>query len=377
MKKLLMAGLCAGLILSSPAQAAEDYADHAHHAGMDMSGNMSDHSAHLKADTQGPAGVMRNHMHHKDSWMLSYRFMRMEMKDNREGTNSLSPEDIVTNVANRFSATAGQPPTLRVVPTDMRMDMHMLGAMYAPADWLTLMLMGTYLDNSMDHITFQGGAGTTRLGEFTTKSSGIGDTKASGLFRLYQDGTHHLHMSAGISAPTGSIDKEDEILTPMNMRPRERLPYAMQLGSGTWDLLPGLTYRGQSDRFGWGAQYSGTVHLGENSEDYTWGDKHILTGWASYLWAPQLSTSLRLSGETESKIDGIDSEIVLPVQTADPDRYGGQRFELGLGANLMATSGFLKGQALRAEVTLPLYQDLNGPQLERDYAFTIGWSVTF
>jgi len=264
-------------------------------------------------------------MHNKGEWMVSYRYMRMHMEDNRDGTNSLSPEEIATTIPNRFFGTPGQPPTLRVVPTEMTTDMHMFGAMYAPRDELTLMLMANYIDREMDHITFQGGAGTTRLGTFKTETKGWGDTKASALIRMYKDETHHVHFNAGLSLPTGSIKEEDNVLTPMNMRPRLRLPYAMQLGSGTYDLLPSITYSATKDLMGWGAQYNATFRLGENSQDYTLGDKHMLS----------------------------------------------------LGVNAVVPTGVLKGHRFSAEVTLPIYQDLNGPQMERDNTVILGWSKAF
>jgi hypothetical protein len=73
-----------------------------------------------------------------------------------------------------------QPPTLRVVPTQMTMHMHMFGAMYAPTDWLTLMLVGSYLKKDMEHLAFMGPAGTAVRGGFTTRASGFGDTKIGG-----------------------------------------------------------------------------------------------------------------------------------------------------------------------------------------------------
>ena len=63
---------------------------------------------------------------------------------------------------------------------------------------------------------------------------------------------HKLHLNAGLSLPTGDIDEEDDVLAPTGMRPTLRLPYAMQLGTGTWDLLPGLTYNGNHHQWGWG-----------------------------------------------------------------------------------------------------------------------------
>ncbi|MEM9470247.1 MAG: transporter, partial [Pseudomonadota bacterium] len=300
MKKLLIAGLiaCTSSFFAKITIAQEV--------------SLSGHHNHteLKATDHAPLGVMGNHMHKKGEWMLSYRFMRMHMEDNRDGTDSLSPEEIATSFDNRFFGVTGQPPTLRVVPTEMTTNMHMIGAMYAPTDWLTLMAMGHYIDREMDHITFQGGTGTTQLGEFTTKTSGWGDTRLSGLFHLYEDSKHTLHFNAGVSLPTGSITEEDDVLTPMNMRPRLRLPYAMQLGSGTFDLMPGITYNGRQKNWHWGAQYNATFRLGENDEDYSLGDKHILTAWGAYNWLPSVSTSLRMTTETESDIDGIDDEII-------------------------------------------------------------------
>ena len=192
------------------------------------------------AYSHGPIGVMGDHLHKAGEVMFSYRFMHMDMEGNRIGNRSVSPEEIVTTVPNRFAG----PPTLRVVPTEMTMDMHMFGAMYAPSDIVTLMLMGMYIEKEMDHVTFQGMAGTTRLGTFTTKSSGIGDTTATALVRLHDEPGHKLHANIGLSIPTGSITESDDVLTPMGTRPTLRLPYAMQLGSGTFDLKPGLTYSG-------------------------------------------------------------------------------------------------------------------------------------
>lgn len=330
-----------------------------------------------QADSHAPIGVMGDHMHKKGEWMVSYRFMRMEMADARIGDDKVSPETIVTTVPNRFFGAPGQPPTLRVVPLEMTMDMHMVGAMYAPSERVTLMAMASYLTKEMDHLTFAGPAGTVRRGNFTTESRGIGDTKLSALVGLGDWGAHHLHLNAGISLPTGSIDEEDDILTPLGTRPRARLPYSMQLGSGTFDLLPGLTYTAHRAKLSWGAQYSGAIRLGENDEDYSLGDWHQVTGWAGYRVAPAVSASLRLSAETMGKVDGRDVRIAGPVQTADPDNYGGERLSAALGLNYIGQSGVMRGHRFAFEVGLPVYEDLNGPQMANDYHVTLGYQKAF
>jgi len=333
--------------------------------------------APVNADGHAPIGVMGDHMHKAGEWMLSYRFMHMDMDGNRIGTNGVSPETIATTVPNIFFGAPGQPPTLRIVPLNMTMDMHMLGGMYAPTNWLTLMVMANYVEKDMKLVTFQGAAGTTQLGEFTTKSSGLGDTSVSGMIRLYDRDGQHAHFNVGMSLPTGSLTETGQILAPNGTRPTVRLPYAMQLGSGTYDFLPGLTYTGHDGRIGWGAQYSGIVRLGDNDEGYALGDVHRLTGWASYQWAPWISNSVRLAGEKVGKIDGRDSSIAGPVQTANPAFYGGETVEVLFGLNLAGQTGWLRGQRLALELGLPVYRDLNGPQLETDYRLILGYQVAF
>lgn len=370
--KPLHAGiLAATIIFSSPTLAQNHDHDHMDHTHMDHK-NMS-HEGHVHSAGLAPISIMGDHMHKKGEWMLSFRRGHMDMEGNRVGTNEVSPEEIVTNFsANSFSALG----TNRVVPTDMTMDMHMFGAMYGATDNITLMLMGKYISKEMDHVTFAGGAGTTRLGTFTTESSGFGDTSASALVRLYDDETHHIHLNMGVSAPTGDIDREDDVLAPNGATPTFRLPYAMQLGSGTWDLLPGITYAGSKNQLSWGAQYQAVIRLeNENDEGYSWGDRHSVNAWAGYQFNPALQFTARASYETMDEIDGRDTQIAAPVQTADPNNYGGDIANIAAGVNF--TPRALNGQQIGFEVEMPVYQDLNGPQMERDWALRAGWVLRF
>lgn len=332
----------------------------------------------LRADGHAPIGVMGDHMHSAGEWMLSYRFMHMRMEGNRIDDDEVTPQEIVTSVPNRFFGAPMQPPTLRVVPTEMTMDMHMFGVMYAPTDNLTLMAMLNYVEKEMDHVTFAGPVGTTELGRFSTRSDGLADTKLTALYRLYDDETHHFHLNLGLSLPTGDIEETGRVLTPMGMRPILRLPYAMQLGTGTYDLLPGLTYTGRSGDFTWGAQYRAEVRLeSENEEGYAWGDRHMATAWGAYEWAPWISTSLRLEASSQDAIDGIDPAIAAPVQTANPAFYGGEKLELFFGVNTIGQQGIWRGHRLAFEFGVPLYQHLNGPQMQEDYQLTVGWQKAF
>jgi hypothetical protein len=313
-----------------------------------------------------PQGVMGDHLHKPGEYMLSYSFMRMEMEGNRNGTATLSPEEVIA-----FPNPFAPPANLRVVPTEMTMDMHMIGGMAGITDKLTGMVMVNYLDNSMDHITFN--MAGTRIGNFTTKSEGFGDTKVGGIYSLTKDGANSLNAKLNLSLPTGSIKEEDDVLTPMGTRPTLRMPYAMQLGSGTYDLEPGLTYVHYTDTWSHGAAYKSRLHLGRNSQGYSRGDWHKISAWTGYQINPTLGVSASLSARHESRIDGRDDQISAPVQTANPDNYGGEKIHFGLQGGWK----FYEQNTIKAGVTIPLYQNLNGPQMEDDYSFSLRWQNSF
>jgi hypothetical protein len=100
----------------------------------------ADHPA-IAAPEHGPLGVMQDHMHDKGEWMLSYRYMRMDMGGNKVGSKSISTADTLQQ--------------FMVSPTNMEMDMHMLGAMYGVSSKVTVMAMVPYLNKCMDHTSQQ------------------------------------------------------------------------------------------------------------------------------------------------------------------------------------------------------------------------------
>ena len=301
-----------------------------------------------------PIGVMGAHAHSQGDWMFSYRFMRMDMDGNRDDSDRVSTSKVLKDYM--------------IAPKSMTMDMHMVGAMYGVNDDVTVMLMVPYLDVEMDHVTRMGA-------KFTTRTHGIGDVKLSSLIRLQEWNGGQLNLNAGISIPTGSIDEKDD--TPAGAN--QHLPYPMQPGSGTYDLMPGLTYLGNNDSLSWGAQGVGTIRLSDNDNDYSLGDRFNLTTWIVRDWTSQFSSSLRVNGEWWGNIDGSDRKLspMAPnmVPTADPDKRAGRRFDLLVGASFSPASGWFAGQRIAAEFGAPVYQNLDGPQLETDWTVTVGWQL--
>ncbi|MDU0354127.1 transporter [Paraglaciecola aquimarina] len=326
-----------------------------------------------RAIIHAPIGVMGDHLHAKGEFMFSYRLMNMQMSGNIQGSDSITDDAIATTVANPYANPPMSPPTVRVVPQDMSTQMHMLGFMYAPSDNLTLMAMINYLDKNMTLTTYQGAMGTNTLGDFDTTSSGLADSKLALLYRLYDAGNHHLHGNFAWIIPTGSEQESAEVLTPMNSRMTMRLPYGMQLSSGSHQGELGITYNGFSEHFSWGAQGLYTTALEKNEQHYKLGDKLQLSAWTAYEISTQLSTSARLKYSHTTDISGADAMIQAPVTTANPDNYGGELLDLAIGINSV-----ISGQHRVAfEYQIPLNQNVNGVQMEMDYMWTLGYQVAF
>ncbi len=303
-----------------------------------------------RPDGHAPISVMADHVHHKGEFMFSYRYMTMDMRQLRQGTADATTADAHTNYM--------------VAPIDMIMNMHMLGAMYAPSDKITLMVMANYLENDMNLQMRNGN-------NFSTNTSGLGDVMVSALYSIFNKNRNAMHAQLGVNIPTGSIEAMD--ITPMSMGNEVQLPYPMQLGTGSFGAKLGLTYLGQCDKFSCGHQLTGIVNINDNNQDYKFGNRYSFNNWISAKAGDNLSVSIRLQALLVDEIDGT-SRLLNPmmVTTADVTNSGGTFINSGFGLNYMITNGDLKGLRFAGEISTPLYQDLNGIQLKQNYNLTFG-----
>ena len=315
-----------------------------------------------RPDSHAPIGVMQDHTHNKGEFMFTYRYMRMFMNKNRDGTDNVSDNKVLQDFA--------------VTPTEMTTQMHMFSTMYGLNDTVTLMAMFPYIMKSMDHKNRAGA-------KFTTKSSGIGDIKLAALWRLYafetpSIGAHRFHLNTGVSLPSGDIKPRDN--TPLGND--SLLPYPMRLGSGTVDILPGLTYGGVKNDVSWGLQALGTVRIGHNQQGYKEGNRYDVNSWGAYRWADWISTSARFNWKQWFNIKRKDRQLAtnLPngvpiVPTAETDLRGGKRLDLLGGVNILFPEIRGLENHLSVEAGAPIYQDLDGPQLKQSYSFWAGWQI--
>ncbi len=344
-------------------------------ASMDMNGMQMDGMDHAAI----PAGVFGAGMVGAGHFMFSYTPMYMRMSDNYIGDSVVSPNTIATTVRLPEPMMMGMMTfdTYRIVPTSMDMQMHMFHAMYGVTDWLNIMVMGSYDIKSMTMLTYKGATGTTVLGSTTNNSEGFGDTSVTSLWRVYQDPINHVHINIGLSLPTGSTTETMTMLSPMDKTMTMRANYGMQLGSGTVDLLPGITYLGHIAQWSWGAIYRGRLALGDNTEGYQYGYRQEISGWAGYRWIPGVTTTFRVEGDIADRIHGADPEIMGLMQGSNPYFYGGERINLLGGLEVSGAPIGLKNVSLALEGGAPVYQDLNGPQMGEAWQITGALHVGF
>ena len=304
-----------------------------------------------RPDSHAPIGVMRDHVHNASEWMLSYRVGYMPMTGNLTGTTPQSIDSVLKEYA--------------VAPTAMPMTMHMVGGMLGITDNLTVSVMGGYANRVMDHERRTGAV-------FERENGGMTDTSINLLYELYSNTQSRLQVNTGVSVPTGAIDdrKPDGTL----------FAYPMQLGSGTYDVLPGLSYTTEYDAWSWGGQTNAVIRLGVNNRNYTLGNKYQITAWGARKLSDSVSLSLRLDGQVQDTIRGYDTELAGPIfmaPPADANLHARERLDVLVGLNFLGQTGILADHRLAAEFGVPVYERVDGPRLETDYRLTLGWQRAF
>jgi hypothetical protein len=316
-----------------------------------------------------PASVMISHVHKKHEWMVSYRYMGMDMDGLLSGTTTTTKNDVYVNYL--------------MAGNKMSMNMHMVMAMYGVTNKLTLMAMFNYnialmsmsmLDTGMPHM--HGGmvmGGTTA--SMNMKTAGLGDIKLQALYSVIKRPRHQLLVSAGISIPTGNTQLKGGL---ESMYPNQRYPYAMQLGSGTFDVMPGINYLYQKGKITMSSQVTSVIRTGYNSIGYKLGNEATSNSWLAYQWHRIISSSIRMEASMAKKIDGYDQTLYYYNEpSANSFNYGGKKVNVFIGSVFQFKRGILKNNRLGIEYGQPIYQNLNGIQMKTKQAINASWAITF
>ena len=297
--------------------------------------------------------------------MIEYKYINMYMSGNRAGT---------TNLTNQQAFTIGQALGTNnlATPTSMTMEMHMLHMMYGWSDCVTAYIMPMWTANTMDHLRGNPFPPNGALVDtpFTTHNSGFDDLAMGALWQFDEGPCHQWIFNFGFSLPTGNLDGTTTIPTGVVA---QEYPYPMRRGSGTVDLRPGITYKRFFDHGSFGAQFQTDIPLGKNNESYRVGEEFRLNAWYSHLWVDWFATSFRVEGLWKENYHGADPQLqagAAIISTNRADMRGGEWVNFGYGAMILLKNGHL----INFEAVHPVYQDLDGIQLETDWTMNLSWS---
>ena len=307
-------------------------------------------------DGVAPIGVMSDHTHHKKGLMFSYRFMNMNMSGNLSGSSDISNQEIFSNYM--------------LAPDDMNMQMHMVGAMYGLSDKITLMAMMNIHQNKMNMNMMNGS-------EHQHSSQGIGDLKISAIVNAWKNNKHSINVNAGVSLPTGNVG-----ITEMNHLMHQGgghehgmetvMPYPMRLGSGTYDALLGATYLAKWNKFSFGLQSQNIIRTGENDRDYSLGNQYTINTWGAYRINNWMSISLRGEGVELGSIDGKDIDLMAMMSPTNNVMNSGQDLIRGYGGVNLYFKDFWNGLHIGTEFGMPIYQNVEGVQMNESNVFSVG-----
>ncbi|MDX1810578.1 MAG: hypothetical protein R3240_01405 [Gammaproteobacteria bacterium] len=310
------------------------------------------------------------HPHGAGTFMIEASYMRMNMDGLRAGTTDVSKADATAMMGDYKHM---------MVPTTMTMDMFMLMPMYNFTKDFSVMLMLNYLNNDMK---MEG------MCNSSMSTSGLGDTQASFSYK-FMDGQFAASMD--VNVPTGSIDEKTKMKMMMMgscMEMEMQAPYAMQLGSGTYDFTPSLTYLGGYYSWKYGAQVSYKYRTGENDNNYTLGNEANAKMWVrkpfmGVTWAGELDVKrwgaidgkdpkISTASQNMTMMGGATTVAMLPSPTNFPANYGGTLANVDLSASIPVGMAYVLGK-----VSIPVYQDLNGLQMKHSTGWTVGVGAMF
>ena len=297
---------------------------------------------------------MNDHIHKKHEWMVSYTFMTQNYSGNMMGDSKVADDALFK--------------TYTAVPGKMGMDMHMFMVMYGITDRLTLMGMGGFstcamsmnMDPGMPMPGMNMPMGTMQM---QMDASGMTDTRLSALYNFSKKSYQRLVGSLGVGIPTGTAEGTGTTMLGDNTR----MPYGMQIGSGSFELLPELTYVRNIMKYSFGGTAGGDIRLNYNPVGYKLGNNGHVGVWGARKMASFMSLSLHTDVTHNGAISGADpAQQQLVEVKSDPTVFasnsGGTIVSSYLGANFQVSRRYWSKFRLLVEYGVPVYQKLNGCQ---------------
>ena len=307
-----------------------------------------------------PIGVRFGEALEGNTVRVSYAWERIRSQGLAVGRDNVTP-DYVRGVLG-YTQT----------PRSLEVTVHTVAVAWAPHPRVTLVAEVPFVQKELERVDPSVGAvgfyGTARR---QVQTEGIGDVSFSIVIPFIRKGVESSQVHVGFDVPTGSIRRSES--TPGGPM---ILPYDSQIGNGTVDFEWGWTYKGETELFSWGGQALGRHPIGRNGRDYREGSRFTGRLWAGFRIAKGVSASVRTEWEKQNNSEGFDRDLRPTFDPAETSKLQG-------GAQILVAPGLsidlpqLDGQRIAFEFGIPVYQDLDGPQLERDWTARAGWQWVY
>ena len=305
-----------------------------------------------RPDGHAPAGVMSDFLVLNRQIYAGVRYYQERFKGTSLGTESLSSDEVLD-----FFSVA--PLSLDKNIAEVELRLGLFGFVTAAA---SLPFIRSEMLNTNDAVFFE------------TSSEALGDVSVRALIDVLEMDEYRVSLAIGGTIPTGKLKKRDT--TPFGAS--GILPYAMQGGSGTHDILAGLTFLTQNEVASVGAQVNGVIRVEDNGRGYRLGNRFSLSVWGAHNLSDWVSVSLRGLFETWGDVTGSDPGTDGTVDpSANSFAQGGERVQIPLGVSFFLREGRFTRHRLMAEWYYPIHQDLNGPQLLADRTIVVSWQTFF
>jgi hypothetical protein len=298
-----------------------------------------------------PIGVRFGEPLEGERFRLAYSFERIKKQGLMSGTRDRSASQVLPpNSFHPYDRT----------PRSLNITVHNFQLAYSPHPRVTLVVEVPFVQRELETMLDTGV-------RFEDQTEGVGDIDFALVLPFIRKRNESSHVHVAVKAPTGSIRRGGD---------DTRLPYDLQPGNGTVDLEWGWTYRGEMDWLSWGGQAWGRHPIGRNGLSYREGSLFEASLWTGARIWKGLSGSLRLSWEKQNNTRQHHSPSEPITDPSDNSKArGGTRLAVNPGITLDLVS--LGHQRLAIEAEIPFYQDLSGPQLEKDWSVKAGWQWGF
>lgn len=308
-----------------------------------------------RPDGHAPAGVKSDYTVAKGHLYVGYRYYRDDYEGTLVGTMPFFSDDVLG---------AG----FAVAPLTLDREIHELEFRFGLTDDITFVASMPFIQSTMLNETVDV--------FFETDSDDIGDLQLNWLFDVFEVDDYRMLLKLGATVPLGETNDRDR--TPFSGTGRDVLPFSMQSGSGSPDILAGMTFLKQNEVGTFGAQANTVLRVVDNDRGYRLGDRFDASFWGAYNLNDWLGLSVRALFETWGDVQGFEPETdgVLDP-SANPFTQGGERWWIPFGVNLYFQEGAVVGHRISFEWYYSIHEDLHGPQLSVDQRIVASWQLVF